>query len=196
MRCGLRFMLQAAAGVILLGSAASVFVGCAISADGQTALIATALRGDVRIVPELDADPGASYLAGSSPPPVAHIYSESGVGEAELRFAGGAIPPHFTLRLHLSGLEALTLRCDGAEVRASVQSYGDYTVRQTIVGSDGQAGPALLSNDDAWVPITPAYGEQAGADSHRPVYFDVKLPAAFTDAGCKLLRVDWIDYYR
>lgn len=179
-----------------------------MSADGKMALSATPLQDDVRIVPELDAAPRTAHLPGrselpgksglpeASPPPVIHVFSESGIGGAELRFAGEAIPYGFTLRLHLAGLEALTLNCDGVEVRASVQSYGEPVVRQAIVGPDGRDETALMPGNDSWASITSIYGEQAGVDDSRPVYYDVELPPAFTVAGCGLLRVDWVDFFR
>lgn len=177
--------LQVLAGAVFLWSTAATNAGCAVSPDGLTALAAAPLRADVRILPDLSTDP-----------PMVCIFSGSGIGGAELHFAGGRVPSRLTLRLNLSGLEALTLNCDGRTVLASVLSRGNHAVQESLAGPDGEPHTPLDPGDESWAPVTPGYGEQAGDDDRRPLYFDVEIPAAFAKRGCASLRVDWIDFYR
>ena len=176
---------QALASAALLCCATMFAAGCAVSPSGKSALVAIPGTEDARI---------ALYLADI--PPTAHIYSDSGIGSAQLWFAGGIVPAGFTLRLHLSGLEALLLNCDGREVRVSVMSHGDHAVREWRASPEGGVDTPLQVGDDAWAAVAVSYGEQAGENDSRPAYFDIELPAAFVATGCSLLRVEWIDFYR
>ncbi|MFN2201416.1 MAG: hypothetical protein ACK2UO_09420 [Caldilineaceae bacterium] len=120
---------------------------------------------------------------------VLDIYSESGIGKALLWVAEPARSTDITLRLHLHGLEQLTISSGDSTVIAAVASYGTNAVTQSSVDQNGTETP-IDPGSPLWMTIN--RGETVGG---MPQYFDVTLPAAVTQSN-GIFRLSWIDFYR
>lgn len=124
------------------------------------------------------------------------VTSESGIGKITIDPAG-APPKKLLLRLHLGGLEELTL------------ARGDTLVRGGITHRDGQHPSPLLSGryhaNQRWKRLGPSDPEYADikifSESDKSAvplkdgYFQVEVPKMFYADGAAF-EVRWIDFYR
>ncbi len=130
-------------------------------------------------------------------PPRVDITSESGIGGAQLWFDAGVEPTGLTLRLHLHGLEGLTLATGGYVVQASVAAGGEHVVSQTVTREGDAATQILRPGDPEWSEIHAGYdGTSPRTVGALPDYFDVELAHAMLPVGGDTLRVEWVDFYR
>jgi hypothetical protein len=125
------------------------------------------------------------------------IYSESGIGSAEIIVPTKNRPENLTLRMHLSGLEQIQMTYDDRVVEASVASTFPHSVRQSVTEADGQqkdidpSSPFLLE-----VTIISEEPESLAKIPLKSGYFEVAVPEDFLSGQYDSLKVSWIDFYR
>ncbi len=172
-------LASALATALLLGA------GCAAGRDDPHLIYVPRGEG-VHIVPVMHVRP-----------PRVDITSESGIGGAQLWFDAGADPTGLTLRLHLHGLEGLTLEAGGYVVQASVAGSGEPIVSQTVTREGDAATQSLRPGDPEWSEIRAGYDDASpGTEGALPDFFDVELSRSLLPAGGDTLRVEWVDFYR
>ncbi len=119
---------------------------------------------------------------------VIDIESERGIGSLTLARTGNAWPSSVALRLHLNGLENLTLTFDDTELTLAVSSTADGQVLQSVNEGDPSAETQILSaNDENWMEV------EVSADGDA---FLVMLPQALLTSSAETADVSWIDFYR
>jgi hypothetical protein len=121
------------------------------------------------------------------------VHSERGIGKAKLDLP---TPPRggVTLRLHLRGLEALTVRQAETRVRIEVPSRAGAAPSQTAARRDG-AMTIVREGDPLWSSVRIAESRS----SHPPLdggWFEVELPRALLARGPATYELDWIDFHR
>ena len=117
------------------------------------------------------------------------ILSESGIGEAMFWVMDTEGADDVTLRLHLRGLEGLTITSGVQTIRAGVSSHGDGAVYEASIGADGSE--TLIEPGSAlWAEITPS----ALVDG-MPEYFDIASPPDVLESN-GMFRVAWVDFFR
>lgn len=117
------------------------------------------------------------------------LWDPSGIGEAMFWIMDLDSATDLSIRLHLRGLEELTIVFGEHIFRAGVSSYGERTVQEALLSTD-DTETELTAGSPYWAQITP--GEVVNG---MPAHFDVALPPAlFEDDG--LFRLRWIDFYR
>jgi hypothetical protein len=136
------------------------------------------------------------------------ISSESGIGNAEIRYPAQPQPETIVLRMHLGGLENLQIKGRESTIQASVSSIQPYLVRQSLI-TQGEESPIDRSSP-YWLDITIVGSdpEESGSIPLRDGYFEVGLPAEvlrsendtseepISNSDFESLVVSWIDFYR
>ncbi len=120
------------------------------------------------------------------------IHSPSGIGSATIH--RDSWPDHLTLRLHLRGLEGLTVHHGSVTLKASVLSHSGHH-RLVRVVEDGQEVP-VKDGSPYWTKILAfnAKGKPVQGLPGQGGYFEMIVPKAMLEA--KPLTIDWIDFYR
>lgn len=128
---------------------------------------------------------------------VVDIHSKSGISTTELSSVDGKWQRPIVLRLHLSGLENLTVTTGNLTISSSVLSHSGY--RQLHSFSDGERTNYPVQEDDQfWMPITIINRKEP----RRPVipledgYFEVTIPDILLETNPDKLLIRWIDFYR
>ena len=174
-------------GAILLGlGALAMLAGCRpVQPAGSdvTASVVTTGAGD------------SVNLLGIDDMLVAEISSERGIGSASLALNPAAPPETILLRLHLHGLEQLTVDNGAQRLAIAVASSAPHAVTQTLTGAEGSQ--TLQEGDEMWAAVTLVTDDgSAPAIPLQDGSFDVLLPAGLVDAEHASLDVAWVDFYR
>lgn len=169
-----------AAGLLggLLTACAAPAAGPATSATAPSEVQVATDKPDNRVAVTSDAD----RL-------IVDVVSPSGIGNAGVRMATGAMPPTVLMRFHLRGLEQMTLAFGDAVVKLSVPSGGGPVLQSVIeAGQERAIGP----DSPYWMAVTQA----APPDGSDSVLFEVTSPPAFAASPPASFTVGWIDFYR
>jgi hypothetical protein len=118
---------------------------------------------------------------------IVDVQCSRGIGRAEFRIPPGARAGEVVFRLHLRGLEGLTVVHNGFRYRASVGSHGDAVVQELREDMEP------LEDLDR-IPITVI--ARSGAAPRIPLdgWFDIGLPQSCT-GDCSVV-LEWVDFYR
>ncbi len=184
----MRLLAQRKFGAALLGlGALAMLAGCRPVQPGagndMTVSVVTAGAGD------------SVNLLGSDDMLVADITSERGIGSALLALNPAALPEALLLRLHLHGLEQLTVDNGAQRLEIAVASSAPHAVTQTLIGAEGSQ--PLQEGDEMWAAV--ALMTEDGSAPAIPLQdgsFDVLLPTGLVDAEHASLDVAWVDFYR
>ncbi|MCB8986022.1 MAG: hypothetical protein H6659_19490 [Ardenticatenaceae bacterium] len=123
------------------------------------------------------------------------ITSKTGMGRAEISRADGAWPERVEVRLHLPGLESLTVTYGDVEVHTAVPSTAEKFVDQTVL-LPGQNAPTRTLDTRYEMALTVV---DADGQTDIPLddgYFAVLLPLDFREGGYTSFTIDWLDFYR
>jgi hypothetical protein len=142
-----------------------------------------------RVVSQQDGD--GITIDSTTPDVTIDITSERGIGSTEILRAGQP-PKSLTIKLHLKGLEEMSLAWDATRVTAHVGS-GNGDVREEV-SVDGGRAASIDNASPYWMPI-----RIESADRLIPLrngYFAVTAPPAFIEAAPQRFTLKWIDFYR
>ncbi len=123
------------------------------------------------------------------------ITSKTGIGRAEITRADGQWPDQVEIRLHVRGLESLTVTYGGVAVHTAVPSSGDKIYDQTVQLPD-KPSPAKALDSRYEMPLIVV---DADGQTDIPLddgYFALRLPLDFHEGAFTTFSVDWIDFYR
>jgi hypothetical protein len=106
-------------------------------------------------------------------------------------------PDELILRVHLRGLESLTLSSGDVKLAASVLSHGDNQ-RLLHLWKDGKEGSQLEKNSRYWMDIQTldANGKAIKDLPDKGGWFEMKIPKAMLTDQSKTITLEWIDFYR
>jgi hypothetical protein len=123
------------------------------------------------------------------------VYSESGIGSAEVSITSAALPEKIVMRLHLRGLEEFNFGYDSTRVTASLSSMGDGTVRESVTTTgDANDAQPIDASSPYWMDV-----QVVAADKTIPLkdgYIEVTAPKHFIDGGYRAFKIDWVDFFR
>ncbi len=116
---------------------------------------------------------------------VVDVFSERGIGRANVQWLGGDYPARLFLRFHLRGLEELRFTYATTTITLSISSTDAGNVQQEVTTSaPGEAQPVT--------PTSPYWMKTlVTAD-----WIEVELPPAFLQARHTGFTVQWIDFFR
>ncbi|MFO0816461.1 MAG: hypothetical protein U1A77_00885 [Pirellulales bacterium] len=174
-----------------LAGASAVFTTWQLAATGRAAPPNDSTPARIRIA---DAKRDARLMvAGDARETTIEVRSESGIGRATLELTGPAWPESLTLRLHLQGLESLSLASDSIQLEWSVPSSGEPHSRvtrrlpsgaeQTIDSTDPYFAAVRLVGEERQIPL-------------KQGYFELRIPRKLLEGSARSLRIQWIDFYR
>lgn len=125
------------------------------------------------------------------------ITSPSGIGGATIERKGDSWPKQLVLRVHLRGLESLSVTCGDRKLSASVLSHSGNP-RTLILWKDGKEGPALTKDSPYWMEIVAmdAKGQPVNGLPGDGGYFEMVVSQAILGEKSSTLTIGWIDFYR
>jgi hypothetical protein len=132
-------------------------------------------------------------VVGNDRETIVDVRSESGIGRATLERTGPAWPESLILRLHLQGLESLSLASDSIQLEWSVPSSGEPKSRATRRLLSGAEQP--LDSTDPYFAAVRLVGEARQIPLKRG-YFELRIPRKLLEGSVRSLRIQWIDFYR
>lgn len=124
------------------------------------------------------------------------VESPYGIGNAAIQAMSEKWPDAVVLRLHLKGLENFNITNGKVTLEGSASLQGGKpVVRVWMAGRDDAP---LDAKSPYWmeVRILDAEGTPANKIPLRNGYFEMVLPKPMFEGNPKLIRVDWIDFYR
>ena len=128
------------------------------------------------------------------------VFSDSGIGTAEIEQIAGSQPQSITLRFHLDGLEGLTFSYDGINIYLSISSQGANEIMQEITFTDDERSSAhlLRVNEPYWLK-TVIRSDDSSLENRIPLTngeIDVSVPQDYLANDHRTFSIEWIDFYR
>lgn len=118
---------------------------------------------------------------------IVEIRRPRGIGQAEFTLPAGIRPDKTVFRLHLRGLEGLSVAHGGSSVQVSVSSHGDLAIREW------REDELPLAEKDR-IPVSPVSASGDAPCIPLDGWFDIGLPASCT--GDCVVSLSWVDFYR
>lgn len=126
------------------------------------------------------------------------IFSQSGVGGADVSLVSGTSPNQILLRFHLKGLESLQFAYDETVITLEVSSSGTHDELETVMlGGMGAQETSLTPDSSYWMDVNIVTAE--GTEANIPLedgYFEVTPPADFLQSDHTGFSLEWLDFYR
>ena len=125
---------------------------------------------------------------------VIEIFSESGVGAAEVSLHSGNFREGLKIRLHLRGLESFQLITAQQTLYLSVSSSqaGHVTQELQSGGITTPPGERLTESSAFWVEVR----QIAAEDGSAAGYFELTIPDIHFPENTRSFSFRWIDFYR
>ena len=120
------------------------------------------------------------------------VTSERGLGELTVAHLSGPFPKRITLRLHVAGLEELSLAYNQAQIIASVASTIPHSVTRRLRTPDGSEAP-LEPGQPRWIAIEVRPEAPFPLEGGR---FTITLPPDLIAAAPHELTIRWVDFFR
>jgi hypothetical protein len=137
--------------------------------------------------------PDARLAVETSPDKVViQVFSDSGIGSADVEVTAGPVPKTILLRFHLRGLEELRFSYANITVVGSIASTKRGGVREELRDNSGKE-QAMTPESPYWLKVSVV------SQTDIPVqdgYIDVEAPPDFAASGSRRFSVQWIDFYR
>jgi hypothetical protein len=126
------------------------------------------------------------------------LFSEDGIGQAEVTLAEGAAPSGIVLRLHLAGLEELRFQYGQITVIASVASGEGHAVRQSVENRLAmRPAPETIGPDSPyWLEIAIVGDDSSAPFPLKDGTFEIHAPADFWVGAERAFAVKWVDFFR
>ncbi len=165
--------------------------GCMSSRIGPTPSLSIRLTGTDKTGDEVTVSTEGSRT-------VIDVRSKSGIGRAEISPADGKWQRPLIMRLHLNGLESLSVNNGKFAVDTSVLSRPPYRQLCELFPVGGRKGSSLEDVSPLWFPVRIVNNEKP---EHRVVpldngHFEVTFPDAMFDGSPKTISIQWIDFFR
>ncbi len=126
------------------------------------------------------------------------IFSQSGIGGADVSLTAGTMPERMLLRFHLKGLESLQFAYGEKAITTGASSSEAHDVRETVMqDGDRTQETSLTANSPYWMDVSIVPTE--GATASIPLedgFFEVTPPADFLQGDYHEFTLEWIDFYR
>ncbi len=126
------------------------------------------------------------------------IFSQSGIGGADVSLTAGTMPEQMLLRFHLKGLESLQFSYGENTITTGVSSLGAHDARETVIqGGDSTQETSLTADSPYWMDVSIVAAEGTTASiPQADGYFVVTPPADFLHGDYHEFTLEWIDFYR
>lgn len=122
------------------------------------------------------------------------IHSPFGISEAVMERTGECWPERVVLKLHLKGLERLSVVADAAQIHAAYSSTGGGL--RTWKGDDESMELDACDPLAFKVDAKTTGGKVTRVIPLQDGFFEVRLPRALFERNPAKVTVKWIDFYR
>ena len=122
------------------------------------------------------------------------IFSQIGIGDANVSFISGERPEAILFRVYLTGLEEFKFSYGDTEIKVSVSSSGEDAVLESV-SQNGETQP--VSNESPY--YMPVRVEWENSEMGIPLedgYFEIEAPADFFAGEYDKFAIRWVDFYR
>ena len=113
------------------------------------------------------------------------IFSERGIGRANVQWMSGDYPARILLRFHLRGLEELRVTYAATTITLSIPSTGAGNVQQQVTTATPGENQPVTPTSPYWMKTV------VTAD-----WIEVELPPTFLQGRYTGFTVQWIDFFR
>lgn len=127
----------------------------------------------------------------------------TGIDRCVIKRTGDAWPKQMALRLHLSGLESLSVKAGDTVLGWAVSSTGEPTFSRSVSTGDIEIdlNTKGLKGKEEFLAAAKIVRDPSIASSERLIplkngYFEIELPAALFQRNPEQLRLQWIDFFR
>ncbi|HEY1065515.1 MAG TPA: hypothetical protein VGE52_05380 [Pirellulales bacterium] len=150
-------------------------------------------------------DPGQDDFAGSvidGDRMEITIRQPAGIGSTVVSRPKGGWPKQIVLKIHLTGLESLSLSTEKRTLHISMPSHGEgkQLSSHTRLDDEGATGGSLKSGDSLWPQVRRLHADGTPSDPKKfPLdtqLFEVTVPPGFLAENPAELQLKWIDFYR
>jgi hypothetical protein len=126
------------------------------------------------------------------------IASPSGIGGATIERKNAAWPKQVVLRIHLRGLESLSLASGDLKLSASVASHSGNPRTLILLKKQAKDAPSLTQDSPYWtdIRVLDAKGKPVSGLPDKDGYFEMVVPKALMEENAGKLTISWIDFYR
>ncbi len=128
---------------------------------------------------------------------IIQIYSQSGIGEANVRVTSKQNPVNIFLRFHLQNLETLEFAYGDRVISLSVDKENGFNAKEQVRVATSSFGSVLsLQNNQYWMNgrlVWKGTGQQLNALLD---FIELQAPADYLDGGYRQFSIRWVDYYR
>ncbi|MGH7597564.1 MAG: hypothetical protein ACREOI_14515 [bacterium] len=177
--------------LFLLSASIAIILGltlCGSSQQNEIMLKVDTAKPEARI--KVDTDGEIAVL---------EIFSESGIGSAEIEVISEASPKKIIMRFHLRGLEELRFSYDEIAITASLSSTNGPQIRQSFsrAGERPIKETAIAADSPHWLKMRVV--SSGGAHDKIPLqngYIEAEAPEDFFKGGHRQATIHWIDFYR
>jgi len=126
------------------------------------------------------------------------VFSQSGIGGADVSLMSGPMPKQILLRFHLKGLESLQFAYGETVITLTVSGSETHDVQETVLqGGIGAQEIPLTPDSPYWMDVNIVASE--GTTTSIPLedgYFEVTFPIDFLQNDHRTYSLEWIDFYR
>ena len=125
---------------------------------------------------------------------IIEIFSESGIGAAEVALHAGNFHEGLKIRLHVRGLESFQLITAQHTLHLSVSSSQPGHISQDVQSGDSATSrrERLTESSALWVKVRQIAAENGAAAG----YFELAIPAVYFPDDTRRFSFRWIDFYR
>lgn len=121
------------------------------------------------------------------------LSGDSGIGNAQVKRTGGAIPTHVVFNVFLKGLESFALTYGQTRVQVSVSAVDSPPLVEA-----GQSGGTLQTvnspTSPLWMPVKIVASMPSIPMTNG--YFEVTAPPDFISSNPQSFSIEWIDFHR
>ena len=121
------------------------------------------------------------------------LSSDKGIGNAQVKQKGGAVPNRVIFNVYLKGLESFALTYGQTQVRVSVNSVNAPSLIEA-----GQPGSALETVNTSTSPFLMPVKIVASMPSIPMTngYFEITAPPDFISTHPQSFSIEWVDFHR
>lgn len=130
---------------------------------------------------------------------VIQIFSQSGIGSADIEVTSGTLPKRIVLQFHLRGLEELCFTYGDVVVTGSISSMPGNSIHQNLRDAGDSAGQERSISPDSpyWMKMSIiSKGTSPNTIPLQDGYIEVEAPEDLIKGGQRKFSMRWIDFYR
>jgi hypothetical protein len=165
-----------------------------LSSQGFTAVPTSPI--EFKIVPHSQDSRVTAELAGEEA--IIQIFSDGGIGSADVAVISGKLPKKITMQFHLRGLERLRFAYNQSIVEVSLSNgEGSNPFEAVVREGNATVSEPITPDSPYWIKVrlVPSNASPATIPLQEG-YIEVEVPPSFWAEQNRQFSIQWIDFYR